>query len=119
MNEQRKRRKPRVTLGGKILRIGDVVLDPTKETLWTISDIYRKTKRDQLRLYDEDWNEAPAGTIFIYATNVNGVAHVSYRDRVENWNHCILVKKLKKIKCPICGHIENKLVELKKELKNE
>ncbi len=101
-----------VKINGKVVRRRDVIIAPTTETLWTIVDICKKKKSD-IRFFDEGWNEAPPGTIFVYASNVTGVSHFSCRDRLENWASCRLVKRLKKIKCPSCCHIEDTLVEVR------
>ena len=87
------------TLKGKdkVLKIHDVLLSPTGKE-WVVHDIVRKQEGDWL-LYDEAWNEAPPGTIFIYAEYKDLSTKISWRGRYEDFDELLLLRRRVHCKC--------------------
>lgn len=70
--------------------------------VWLITDVTKK-KKDDYRLYDDDWNDAKVGTKFIYAVNVHDYCTTQARERYDTLRPRMkFLAKCKKCTCPKC-----------------
>lgn len=103
------------------MRIGDIMHDGKNP--WLITDIYKKKKSDSIVLYDDEFNNAKSGQIFIYAVNVCDNCTTKGREIKETFiRRMKFLGKIKKTPCCNKWHVDwnfwyRKLNERSKEIK--
>ena len=83
---------------------------PTKGDIWKndnyhylITDVARKTAKDELALHDNDFNSSPIGQKFIYAVAQKDNLNIQVRVKIEEWLDALtFVEKASKCNCPNC-----------------
>lgn len=70
---------------------------------WLITDVAKKTKKDEYRQCDESWNEAKVGQKFVYAVNVHNYCTTQGREEIETFRQRVkFLTKCQKCLCPNC-----------------